>query len=58
MIDVIDVYKLSQELPKGRMTMDEETTKTTAELSLNFSLRDMDEETIEILVEDMIATGG
>ena len=39
--------------------MDEETTKTTSEEPTpSFSMRDLDEETIAILLDDMIATGG
>ena len=39
--------------------MDEETiTTNTLDLEPAFSLRDMDEETVAILVDDKIATGG
>ena len=39
--------------------MDEETTNPTpVTVEPSFSLRDMDEDTIAILVEDKIATGG
>ena len=40
------------------MENESEQNKQTAEITAQYSLRNLDEETIQILLDDMIATGG